>query len=636
MINYILIFININFGFFNTAVNNKTEIYYSLNNDTIASLIKRDSLEIEKEKALIKHYINSLPNKNDSLILLNDKEWIKLLTDHQKHITAFDKKYPFHYYKNLFDRDYLGDTSALPKIISILESENQSEIKKLISSYTFSEFKYKNPITNDAIIDYCKFYLSNKDIQYFASDVLKSSEKGIKILEEHLKSNKVINTFGIISKLIESNKSTFVIDFLEENFDNEEKTGINSSVAKNLVQKLSNFSHFLNTTKNYHLQERVALLAVRIYEKKILTNEDKDRIIYQLNTCLYEHCNNELLKLYDYGDERIIPSILRLKALGVTNQYLDIILWKLNHPVSNETLISILSSKTVQLQYSKDPTIDRSSFIKNKLYLLQADEDKKLLQSINNIYEYVFNGITYRKHLNESYFWNENLKDVVYYFKDEDRAYFINEIKRVIKKDYQNNGISYKEDLINDIINYYDLAQESTEDMLHYFKDINFISDKEYETAKSLITNKEKPSQIRGTFLQAIISTKRRFTFLEQDYPLLIKDLEHQLFNDFHFLFTYEKGKNSYGLETDIVQRVIILYNNKSYIMNPDEFYKDFDCEKDSCAREKLPLLINFVLSNNKISDQIYLVDDCQIWCSHFIGKVDPLQKLYKKYKLLF
>ena len=70
--------------------------------------------------------------------------------------------------------------------------------------------------------------------------------------------------------------------------------------------------------------------------------------------------------------------------------------------------------------------------------------------------------------------------------------------------------------------------------------------------------------------------------------------------------------------------------------MNPDEFYKDFDCEKDSCAREKLPLLINFVLSNNKISDQIYLIDDCQIWCSHFIGKVDPLQKLYKKYKLLF
>ena len=64
MINYILIFININFGFFNTAANNKTEIYYSLNNDTIASLIKRDSLEVEKEKALIKHYINSLCHKN--------------------------------------------------------------------------------------------------------------------------------------------------------------------------------------------------------------------------------------------------------------------------------------------------------------------------------------------------------------------------------------------------------------------------------------------------------------------------------------------------------------------------------------------------------------------------------------------
>lgn len=630
------IFFNINFGFFNPADNNKTEIYYSFNNDTIASSIKRDSLIIEKEKALITNHINSLPNKNDSLILLNDKEWIKLLTHHQKHITEFDKKYPFHYYKNLFDRDYLGDTSAIPKIISILESENQAEIKKLLSSYTFSEFRYKNPIINETIINYCKTYLQNKNFEYSAANILSSSDDGVKILEEHLKSNKVINTFGIISRLIESNKSTFVIDFLEENFDNEEKTSINSAVAESLVQKLSHFSYYLKITKNYDLQKRVALLGVRFYEKMILTNENKNRITYQLNTCLYEHCNNELLKLYDYGDERIIPSILKLKEMGVTNQYLDIILWKLNHPVSNETLISILSSKTVQLQYSKDPTIDKSTFVKNKLYLLKADEDKKLLQSINNIYEYLFNGITYRKHLNESYFWNENLKDVVYYFKDEDREHFINEIKRVIKKDYQNNGISYKEDLINDIINYYDLSQESTEDILYYFKTINFISDKEYEVAKSSIISEEKPTHIKGHFFQAINAVKRRFTFFEEDYSFLIKKLEHPLFKDFHFLFTYEKGKNSYGLETDIIQRVIILYNNKSYIMNPNEFYKDFDCKKDSCAREKLPHLINFVLSNNKILDQIYLADDCQIWCSHFIGKVDPLQKLYKKYKFLF
>jgi len=176
------------------------------------------------------------------------------------------------------------------------------------------------------------------------------------------------------------------------------------------------------------------------------------------------------------------------------------------------------------------------------------------------------------------------------------------------------------------IIKKHKVLSESELDILNYYKEIDFLSKKEFlETKKSIILNKEDFKVQSNKWYKTIYNANKIIRF-HNGYKGGIKTLNKtklKYLKDFETISILDNHDN--------VTQIIIAFKNKTFAIDVKKFYS----EEYMCKGTKLIKFINYVLKDNKIKDR--LIVDSNVHCdliSCFLGRKSTVEKILEKYKL--
>lgn len=558
--------------------------------------------------------------------------FIRYLDSLELYKEVFPKEYFIeNHYKdpNIYDRYLLGSQAALDSMVAILDTAKFDSVNAMLKEIEKSAFlhdakwTYPNPfveidtnlISSEILIEKIIHFLQTEETEYAAQRLVMMLKHREEILGQHLSSDACHQPNFVLRNLLQFTRSAEALDYLERNM-----TELNSLKIRQFHIQDPLEAYIKNATDPKLKAKAIELGGEFLLSYSIRENASDLPNIPLVNTIL------------DCDGKEVIPFLTALKERNVKDPRIDLKLWELGEGMSDEEIIEYLSAEEANLNPNMSDWYD---FMDYRIYMLVHDGDKSLRKLNETFYRFLFKDVVEATYIGAMGWWANNIRKIVYHFKDLDIEVLQALVRPALEYDMSLNTYnvpSKVEDRWNEIIRLHELSQETTEDVLAFFRAKEFIDGAEYESAVEQATLDGVDDEFGRAFYAALNAVNPRRMHLIggkfEQFPHRIKQSGVLPLSRYPVYQHYKNAepKTSASKKTEVFAFVA---DSSIYLMSVPHFKPDEDCACDQMAH-----FLNNVLIRQDYSEQLtkYYGGICEI-CSFFFGESAAVEEIMERYR---